>query len=162
MNAPVAPTRVLGGQLDDEGVALLASSLGSRMIPALWGKLHRDELAMPGVDRLRRHETGDLHEHLTPEAAALFRQTAALIRIEPDAPALGMSIELPAQDAILFDQILGDALRLAVHPARHHRQGKKFLRFQAGISEHLKLLSKGSRFNNGSLQAPVSIYRISL
>ena len=80
----MAPVYVLDGQLDDEGVALLAASMGGGMIPTLGDKIFREKLTVPGGDRLRRHEAGDLHQCLAPEASALFRQTTMLVRVEPD------------------------------------------------------------------------------
>ena len=77
---------------------------------------------MPAVDRLRRYQRRDLYQYLAPQATAFLGQTPALVRIETDAFALGVDVELFAKNTILLDQILNDSLLMTVHPASHHGQ----------------------------------------
>ena len=136
LDAPIAPTGVLRGDLDDEGVTFGTTGLGRGEIPILRRILHRHELPVTGVDRFRRDEGCKLHQELTTELAARIGEAALLLRRVAEPFALGVYVELFPKDFVFLKEIFDDKLLLTIHPARQHRQKEYYLRFQAGYARH--------------------------
>ncbi len=77
------------------------------------GPLPRDEFAMPGHDRVRRDQRGDLGQRFVAEDLALGSESAALgIR-----QAESLATELLLQDAVLLSEVLDDCVLMAADPA---------------------------------------------
>ena len=113
LDASVPPIAVLPGQSHDQGFEFTLSPRPASAPPFAAVVLLSDQLAVPGEQRLRRHEGGHLRQDGPPQPLRFGGQPAALIVGEPKA----LGAKLLAEDSILLAQVL-DHLQLAlVHPA---------------------------------------------
>ena len=74
--------------------------------------LHSNQLVVPGHQRIRRDDRGDVVQYLAPQTFGFLRQTSALGIGEAQAL---LAEHLP-QYAILFLQVLNDIKLLTVYP----------------------------------------------
>jgi hypothetical protein len=82
---------------------------------------------VPGQQRVRCHNRGEISEDTTSEILSSRRQSSALRVAEPQTPVA----ELFAQDAVLFLEIFDDVALLLVHPSgERHEQELQWLRRQ--------------------------------
>jgi hypothetical protein len=130
----VSPSRILARHAQHERrdpphhVAATGSSARKR-------PLHRDQRAVPPQDRLRRHDVRELLQYAATESSSTNRE-ARSVGIGETEPATS---KLALQDAVLFLQVLEDALLLAVDPAgeddRHDlKDGRHGARNGSGVS----------------------------
>jgi hypothetical protein len=73
---------------------------------------------MPGEQRVGRHNRRDLPQRLTAEAVRSHGQAAAIVIREPQTP----PTELPAQEAVLFDQVGEHVPFAALEPTSQDQQ----------------------------------------
>jgi len=115
MVAQWAPRNVL----HDEFLDLLHHSRPARSAPFLaLIPFGCDELPMPGQDRVRGDDTGEVEERLSADRLSCDRQPATLFVGEPDSSVA----QLLEEDAVLLSQIVDRRLLVAVDPAGHRQE----------------------------------------
>jgi hypothetical protein len=75
---------------------------------------------VPAQQCPRRHDCGNLRQHLSPKSSGFGRQTPALVIIEPQPS----TAELFAKDAVLFAQVLDHVQLAVIHPSGKRDQEK--------------------------------------
>ncbi len=68
---------------------------------------------MPTQDRIGRDNGGQLHQGLSAQEFAFDGEESALVIGQSKA----LAVELPFEDAVLFDKIVDDVLLVSVEPA---------------------------------------------
>jgi len=113
-DSAIAPIGILPGEADDESLDLLHHSRSAWSAPFLaLIPFGCDELPMPGQDRVRGDDTGEVEERPSADRFPSDRQPAPLFVGEPDASLP----ELIEKDAVLLPEIVDGRLWVAVDPA---------------------------------------------
>ena len=113
LDSRVAPQRILARhphhEVSDLSDRHRAASTSSRTAVVLLG----DQPPVPAEDRVRGHDTGDLHQRASAELPATHRESTALGVCEPKRS----RTKLFAEDAILLSEIIDQIFLAAIHPA---------------------------------------------
>jgi hypothetical protein len=106
LDSSVAPIPVLRGHGGDQAPDLILrpGTTGTPLLAAII--FPGDELTMPGQERLRRHDGGQLMKRPPAPCLGPDRQTTALVVVE----ALPLAAELLAQHTVLFLQLINDLI----------------------------------------------------
>lgn len=75
---------------------------------------------MPAQQCLRRHDCGNLRQHLSPKSSGFGRQTPALVIVEAQ-PSFA---ELFTKNSVLFTQVLDHVQLALIHPSGKRDQEK--------------------------------------